>query len=126
MPRKIETLVYTYAELKEGVKAGTIKQSAVDKAKQWLSEGNTLDDWWEYVSEMWQQALAQAGFENAEISFSGFWSQGDGRASRLPSTLTNSSRSYRRRLNRRTESMLTPTAWSNSLTGWPTSLEATR
>jgi len=51
----------------------------VEKARQWMREAMTSDEhWYEYIFEMWKEALCQIGFENADISFSGFWSQGDG------------------------------------------------
>jgi len=43
-----------------------------------LREGQTDHDWWDYIYEMWGKALTQIGFDEAKISFSGFWSQGDG------------------------------------------------
>jgi hypothetical protein len=43
-----------------------------------LQEAATDFDWYSDVLDIWKEALAQIGFEDAEISFSGFWSQGDG------------------------------------------------
>ena len=81
MPRTITKTVtlYTFAELLAGVKDGTVKQHAVDTARDWLLEGvNDDSNWHEYVLDMWKQALAQIGFDDADISYSGFSSQGDG------------------------------------------------
>lgn len=36
------------------------------------------DGWWDFVYEDHQQTLAESGFNNPKMSFSGFWSQGDG------------------------------------------------
>lgn len=74
MPRNYTQTVYTFAELKE---LGDSR--AIERASQWLRDGATMDDFWsEYVIEEWKTALAQIGFDNVEISYSGFWSQGDG------------------------------------------------
>lgn len=73
MAKRITKTVYTLAEL---VERGD--KRAIELARQWLREGATDYNWWEYVYEMWTTALEQIGFENPDISFSGFWSQGDG------------------------------------------------
>lgn len=36
------------------------------------------DDWHEFIYEMWQEKLVAMGYEDAQISYSGFCSQGDG------------------------------------------------
>ena len=73
MSKQITTTVYTLAELQErGDKA------AVAKALDWLREGATDHDWWDYVYDAWKTALAQVGLLDADLAFSGFWSQGDG------------------------------------------------
>ncbi len=76
--KQITKTVYTYRELLDLNKAGNASSTAVEKAKAWLREGQTDGEWYEYVYDMWKQALAQIGFIDAKISFSGFWSQGDG------------------------------------------------
>ncbi len=54
-------------------------QPGVEKAREWMREAATGDEYWyESAYEMWKEALYQIGFENANISFSGFWCQGDG------------------------------------------------
>jgi hypothetical protein len=73
MPKIIQTEVFTYAELKE---LGSTK--AIDKARQWLQDAITDGEWHEYILELWQSALSQIGFTDPRISYSGFWSQGDG------------------------------------------------
>lgn len=75
MPKTITTTVYSFREL---VELGN--ETATDRAKQWIGDIATEGpDWHDYLtSELWPSALAQIGFENASINFSGFWSQGDG------------------------------------------------
>lgn len=65
--------LYTYGEL---VARGN--QRAIDKAREKLRDWATDGDWYDYTQELWQNALEQIGFEDAEIRFSGFWPQGDG------------------------------------------------
>lgn len=83
MSRTITKTVYTYAELREMAKNATGIQKkqldrTVEKAGSWLREIATSDKWWDDVYETWTNALDQIGFTDADISFSGFWSQGDG------------------------------------------------
>jgi len=73
MPRTITKTVYTYAELRE-----LGDPQAIERARQWLADGQTDHDWYGYEYDLWKTALAQIGFEHAEIEFSGFGSQGDG------------------------------------------------
>lgn len=58
---------YTYTEL---------GQTAKDKVKQWLNEDMQLFD--KYTQEMWEEDLLKLGYEECDIQYSGFWSQGDG------------------------------------------------
>lgn len=78
MAKQITTTVYTYAELLELHATGEVSSTALENAKQWLRQANTDHEWWEFSFEDWKECLSQIGFENAEISFSGFSSQGDG------------------------------------------------
>ena len=78
MPRTITKTVYTFRELLALHREGKVAQKTVQRVRSWLTEGQTMDDWWEYIFELWKKALDQIGFENAAIAFSGFWSQGDG------------------------------------------------
>lgn len=81
MARKIEKTVYTFQELIDLANDpdSDISERAVGKAREWLQQGQCdFPDWYEHVIDMWKQALDQVGFENAEIQFSGFGSQGDG------------------------------------------------
>ena len=79
MPKTItkEVTLYTFKELVDLEKFGTLTR-ACEKARQWLQEGQTDHDWWEHTYATWKSALDQIGFKDADISFSGFWSQGDG------------------------------------------------
>lgn len=66
---KIKT--YTFEELSEEA-----KQKAIDDARNgdyYLSR-----EWWDCVYDYWKEELAKLGFYEIDISFSGFWSQGDG------------------------------------------------
>lgn len=78
MAKQITKTLYTYRELKGLHDRKKISAQAFERATDWLREGQTDHDWWDSVYEIWQSALAQLGFEDAKISFSGFWSQGDG------------------------------------------------
>jgi hypothetical protein len=78
MPREITKLVYTFKEMLEYQKEGKIGSGAVEKVRTWLQQTHMEHDWWEYDYELWTKALAEIGFEEVEIRFSGFWCQGDG------------------------------------------------
>lgn len=78
MPREITKTVYTYDELIALHKDGKVTDKALERAKTWLGEGNTDHDWWDATLDGWVQALDKIGFIDADISFRGFWSQGDG------------------------------------------------
>jgi hypothetical protein len=67
---------FTLKELKELAGQHGISKGAYEKALEWIREDEPHDDWYDY--ELWGQALEQVGFTNAEINFTGFWSQGDG------------------------------------------------
>lgn len=71
MPRTftVEKTVYKLQEL-EG--------SAREKALDWLREGATQFDWWDHTYEDAKTIGKLMGIEINDISFSGFWSQGDG------------------------------------------------
>jgi len=51
---------------------------AKEKARNWAREGLFGSDWYNLVIEDWQQFLSDIGFDDSEIAFSGFSSQGDG------------------------------------------------
>lgn len=60
---------YKFNELKE-----TVQEKVLDRSR----DINTEHDWYEFVIEEWKAKLKDIGFLNATISFSGFYSQGDG------------------------------------------------
>jgi hypothetical protein len=78
VPKNITKTVYTFKELLDLNKEGTVVREAVERARTWLGEAATDFGWYSGVKELWKQALDQIGFQKAEIAFSGFWSQGDG------------------------------------------------
>ena len=78
MPRTITKTVYSFKELLALNQEGKVTQKSIERAKAWLQEAATDFNWYSDVLDIWKDALAQIGFEDAEISFSGFWSQGDG------------------------------------------------
>lgn len=62
--------VYKFSEL-----TPTVQERVLDKMRDWQ-----VDDynWYESEIDYWKEKLDLIGFENAEIAFSGFYSQGDG------------------------------------------------
>ena len=68
--RIIKTEVYKFEELSDEV-----QEEVLDKHRMYNVE---YDEWWDSVIEYWKEMLDVIGFEDAEIFFSGFWSQGDG------------------------------------------------
>lgn len=73
MPKNIikEYTIYQYDELSE---------SAKEKAKKWLTESDwPFDDWYDDVYEYFKETeLEPIGINANRMSFSGFYSQGDG------------------------------------------------
>ncbi len=67
--KTIAVTMYKFSELSDKAK---------DKAREHLIERVTMFDWWDMVYEDWTDKLSKLGFDNADIRFSGFWSQGDG------------------------------------------------
>lgn len=67
-----------FGEMIEAEKSGKVSSRAVEKARNWLQDGLGNYEWYDYTYELWKNALDQIGFSNAEISHSGFSSQGDG------------------------------------------------
>ena len=62
--------VYAYKEL---------SKEAKEKALENLRDINVSEDnWYEFIFEEQLEKLEKMGFEDANILFSGFWSQGDG------------------------------------------------
>lgn len=67
--RTKELTVYSYSELSE---------TAKEKARNWYIENCCDYEWYDFILEDWKEKLAEIGFTNAKIYFTGFWSQGDG------------------------------------------------
>lgn len=65
----VKTKVYKFDELSDKAK---------EKALEQFRDINTDDNWYESVYETWKEKLEAMGYSDAEIMFSGFWSQGDG------------------------------------------------
>lgn len=71
-----KTFVYrTFAEM---IEYFGVNHPVTEKARQTLQEMATDGEWYDAVYDVWKDRLAEIGFENAEISFRGFASQGDG------------------------------------------------
>ena len=75
---KTITKTITARSYQETIESITLSSRAKDKARQWMIESATDEGWNEFTLDEWKTALSQIGFENAEIAFNGFWSQGDG------------------------------------------------
>ena len=68
--RTVRTKIYKFEELSKESQA-----IAIDKMREINTEH---DDWYECIFEGFKETLTEAGFLDATIQFSGFWSQGDG------------------------------------------------
>ena len=68
--KTIELNLYSFNELSKESQA-----IAIDKMREINTEH---DDWYECILEGFTEQLSEAGFLDATIQFSGFWSQGDG------------------------------------------------
>jgi hypothetical protein len=56
-----------------------LSPSAQERARDWYRENIAIDyEWWDSTYDHWKAKLAELGFADAEIRFSGFSSQGDG------------------------------------------------
>ena len=68
--REITTKIYPFSELNDKAK---------NRALESFRDINVDYDWWDSVYEMWTESLREEiGINKAEISSSGFYSQGDG------------------------------------------------
>jgi RNA binding exosome subunit len=68
--RTIRTKIYKFEELSKESQA-----NAIDEMRGINTEH---DDWYDCIFEDFKETLTEAGFLDATIQFSGFWSQGDG------------------------------------------------
>ena len=58
---------------------------AQERARDWYRRAFEHDDMWhEHTLDEWKAELAEMGFVDADIAFSGFWSQGDGASFTCP------------------------------------------
>ena len=64
-----ETTTYSFNELPENAQEMVIERNR---------DINVHFNWWEYTIKEWKDKLSEIGFDDADIRFSGFWSQGDG------------------------------------------------
>lgn len=55
-----------------------LSDEAKETARQEYRENGLDYNWWEHIYEEWTTELEEMGFDGIEISYSGFWSQGDG------------------------------------------------
>lgn len=78
MPIQKTITAYTFQELLDLNKEGEVTETALSKARAYMAESVTFVEWHESVLSYWTDALAGIGFVDAKISYSGFWSQGDG------------------------------------------------
>jgi len=62
--------VFTFDEL-----TPEVQEKVLNKHRDWNVQ---FHDWADYIIEDWKDRLDEIGFEDAEIFYSGFWSQGDG------------------------------------------------
>jgi hypothetical protein len=67
--KKVEITLYQFKELSKEAQA---------KALETYRDINTDYEWYDYIFEEWKEKLKKLGYEDAEILFSGFGSQGDG------------------------------------------------
>lgn len=61
--------LFDFSELSESAKAKVLQEQR---------DINTDYDWYKWSLEDWERDLESMGFDDVNISFSGFWSQGDG------------------------------------------------
>ena len=55
-----------------------LSPEAQQRAHNWYREHCLDYDWWDFTCDDWENQLAEKGFTDAEIHFSGFGRQGDG------------------------------------------------
>jgi len=55
-----------------------LNDEAKERAREWYRDSGLDYDWWVHVYDEWKAELKEMGFDNVDISFSGFSSQGDG------------------------------------------------
>lgn len=68
------TKEYTVYDFNDVINNPVLKERVLEKHY----DINVNYDWWDWIIEEWNEKLENLGFENPNIEFSGFWSQGDG------------------------------------------------
>jgi hypothetical protein len=66
-----ESIVYSFDDMMNDVE---LKDKVLEKHR----DINTNYRWWDSAYDMWKEDLHELGFYETDISFSGFYSQGDG------------------------------------------------
>ena len=66
---KSEIVTYKFKELPEDIQKQVIAKN---------TDIHVNFDWWDYTIQNWKEKLSSIGFDDADIRWSGFWSQGDG------------------------------------------------
>lgn len=62
----------------EVFKFSELGEDAQQRVIDGIRKHNTDYDWYDFIHDDWMLTLEYMGFEQPKISFSGFWSQGDG------------------------------------------------
>lgn len=60
-----------------GYQFAQLDNHAKEVARNWYREGGLDYNWWDITDE-WKTEIEEMGFQNVDIAFSGFYSQGDG------------------------------------------------
>jgi hypothetical protein len=68
---EVTTKAYTFEEL-----SAEAQQVALDNNREFNVSDYFI--WYDWIEENFKDDLSKSGFDNVEIAFSGFWSQGDG------------------------------------------------
>lgn len=68
--REITIKLYAFEELSEKVQENLIQDNRDHETEH--------DDWFEPITEGFEEDMKNAGFDDITIGFTGFWSQGDG------------------------------------------------
>lgn len=55
-----------------------LNDEAKERARDWYRNGGLDYEWWDSIEDEWKQELEELGFNEPDIAFSGFSSQGDG------------------------------------------------
>lgn len=66
------------SDTKTFYKIGELPENIQEEIFDRKRDTNVFFDWWRWTIEGWKERLAKIGFDDADIRFSGFWSQGDG------------------------------------------------